>query len=157
MFTSNAASFARSLKDISPRYQKRVAERIVNIARFVHKGLIDRTPVWEGQTVRNYIMTIDSGFSSKLEAIGSEPTGQTSKMGLGSEPRRLENEAAALDSGSVLSVQNAFSKIYITNNSDNVSGLELGQLPDAGRSRSPNGMFAITLEEAISKLNSQTI
>ena len=157
MFKSNASTFAKSLKDVSPRWNRKVATRIINAARFVHQSLIDKTPVWEGQTVRNYIMTLDVGYSGKIDPIGEGATGQTSKMGLGDEPRRAENASAALETGSILTLDNAFSRILITNNSDNVAGLELGQLPDSGRSRSPNGMFAITLEELLSRLNSKTI
>lgn len=157
MFKSNALQFRNSLKSIAPRFNKKISEKIVATSHFVHKSLIDKTPVWEGQTVRNYIMTIGTGFSGRLEASGSGATGHTSKMALGNEPRRSENSTAALESGNILNEKNSFSRIFITNNSENVAGLERGELPDSSRSRSPRGMFAITLEEVISRLNSKSL
>jgi len=158
MFRSNASSFAKQLENC---YQKKIEEaatRVFKTARFVHKSLIDKTPVWEGVTVRNYIMTIGTPYAGVLPEIGGVPTGRTNQMPLGTEPRRAENAAAALESGSVLTKVNAFSKIYITNNSDSVSGLEHGELPGDGYTpRSPNGMFGITLEEALSRLNSKAL
>jgi hypothetical protein len=157
MFKSNALQFKNSLRGVTPRFEKKIADRIVATAHFVHKSLIDKTPVWEGQTVRNYIMTIGTGFSGRLEASGNGATGKTSKLALGNEPRRAENANAALESGNVLNSKNAFNKIFITNNSENVAGLERGELPDSARSRSPNGMFALTLEEVINRLNSKAL
>lgn len=158
MFRSNSKSFSASLRRCALEERAKVAKRIVLTAHWVHESLVDKTPVWEGKTVRNYIMTVGSPFSGEYEAIGTGPTGQTSKMALGTEPRRGPNAEAALSTGRVLSEKNAFNRIYVTNNSDTVAGLEAGILPGGGLpSRSPQGMFAITLQEAASRLKSKRL
>jgi hypothetical protein len=154
-FSSNYKEFASGLKKEVLIVQKMLAERIVNTARFAHRSLIDKTPVWEGKTVRNYIMTVGSPFAGEFDEIGTGPTGVTSQMALGSEPRRAANAEAALATGSVLTLKNAFSQIYISNNTDTVAGLENGDLPGDGKpSRSPQGMFAITAQEVMQRLKS---
>lgn len=157
-FKSNSSQFAKRLREVVAEKKIYLARKIVATSRFVHQSLIDKTPVWEGKTVRNYIMTINTPFSGEYEEIGTGDTGRTSLMPLGPEPRRAANAEAALASGKVLTEKSAFSRIFITNNTDTVSGLETGSLPGAGkRSRSPEGMFAVTLEEASSRLRSKRL
>jgi hypothetical protein len=157
MFKSNAPSFNKAILSVSPKWEKRVAQRIVAVARFAHKSLIDKTPVWEGRAVRNYIMTVGRPFTGVYEPIANGPTGQTSKMSLGVEPRRGPNEEAALATGSSLTLKNSYSRIFISNNSPDIGGLERGELPGTTPSRSSNGMFGITLEEAIQRLNAKAL
>lgn len=157
MFTSNADKFNAAILKATAGWNDKIADRIVAIARFSHKSLIDKTPVYEGKAVRNYIMTIGEPYTGVYDPIEDGPTGHTSTMSLGSEPRRPSNEEAALESGSVLSRETAFSKIFITNNAEDIEGLERGELPGTTPSRSPNGMFAITLEEVLQRLNANTL
>lgn len=160
MFKSNSKEFKDSLNKYFPKWKEGFAKRLDKIARYSHKQLMSKTPVYEGTTVRNYILTINTPFTGVFEPISNGPTGNTNSMSLGTEPRRAENEAAAETSLSNLRIKpdNPFVKIIISNNSDSVAGLELGQLPgEPLKSRSPNGMFGITLEQLLVKLESGSI
>lgn len=155
---SNYKSFAKGVEAEKKVIRNFVSSKIIATARFVHQSLIDKTPVWEGKTVRNYIMTIGSPFSGEYDEINNGPTGKTSSMPLGSEPRRGPNAAAALKTGSVLNEKTALSKIFITNNTDSVQGLEFGDLPGGGKpSRSPGGMYGLTLTEVQVRLRSKRL
>lgn len=157
-YSSNSAAFAQGIKKSRDEKVKKLRFMIVSSARFVHKSLIDKTPVWEGQTVRNYIMTLNAPFVGEYAASGGGDTGRTNSMALGAEPRRGVNAAAALQSGSVLNEDNCFTHIFITNNSEAVMGLELGLLPGAGyKPRSPQGMFGITMQELMNRLKSKQL
>ena len=160
MYKSNAASFISKLKKVPNKWEDRLGKKITNTIKFVHQSLIDKTPVHEGTTVRNYILTMDSPYSGgEIAAIGTGDPGRTSTMSLGSEPRRPANERAALATQANLNLKtNIYRKVYITNNSHAVGGLEMGDFPGGGlRSRSPNGMFGITMQEAIDRLKSGSI
>ena len=160
MFKSNIPQFTKQVNAYFPRWKAEFAKRLDRIARYSHKSLMTRTPVHEGTKVRNYILTMNTPFSGELSAITSGPTGATNSLPLGAEPRRAANEAAAESSLSNIRINpaNPFVKIYISNNSDSVAGLEVGQLPGAPlQSRSPNGMFGITMQQLLNKLNSGTI
>jgi len=159
-FKSNIPQFKKDINDYFPKWKKEFAKRLNNISRYSHKQLMSKTPVYEGTTVRNYILTMNTPSSTTYSPIGSGPTGQTNAMPLGSEPRRPANEAAAAESLNNLKidVNNPFVRIFISNNSDSVAGLEVGALPGTPlQSRSPNGMFGITMEQLLSKLNSGSI
>lgn len=156
MFSSNSTQFIDKLNAYFPKWKKDFAKRLERAARYSHKTLMSKTPVHEGTTVRNYILTMHTPSSTVYSPIESGPVGRTNEMPLGAEPRRAANERAAEGSLSNLKIdpKNPFVKIYISNNSDSVAGLELGELPGAPfKSRSPSGMFGITMEQLLSKLN----
>lgn len=160
MFKSNKIQFQKQLNSFFPKWKKEFSARLNNISRYAHKTLMSKTPVNEGTTVRNYILTMNTPSSTVYSPIESGPVGQTNNLPLGVEPRRDANERAAESSLSNLKIDpaNPFVKIYISNNSDSVAGLELGLLPgDPFISRSPNGMFGITMEQLIAKLNAKAI
>lgn len=155
-FKSNSSSFLTNSRKAAPRNEKNLGKRLTIISKIAHKSLIDKTPVYTGQSVRNFIMTMDNpNQGSAKAAIGSGPTGSTNSMSLGSEPRRGANMAAALATQSSLDFSNPFRRMIITNSSPAISGLERGQLPGKGKtSRSPRGMFAITMQEISERVRS---
>lgn len=161
VYSSNSTQFIKDLDAYFPAFKVKFAKRLDAVARYTHKTLMSKTPVHEGTTVRNYILTMNTPYTGgELSPIGTQPPGQTNNLPLGSEPRRSANEAAAAESLNSLAIRdiNPFVKIYISNNSDSVGGLELGELPgEPYKSRSPNGMFGITMEQLLAKLNSGTI
>ena len=156
-FKSNSARFTSRIKKQPKRLETNFQIRLERIVRIAHKKLLDKTPVFEGRTVRNYLLTMDNPYQGReIEPIGTGSPGQTNSMPLGTEPRRPANEAASLATQSNLKLsRNAFRKIFITNRSQAVAGLERGELPGQGKpSRSPNGMFKITMMEIVALLRS---
>ena len=155
-FKSNSTHFISQAKMVPEKLEVKFRIRLEKIVRVAHKSLLDKTPVFEGRTVRNYILTMDSPHQgSQIEPIGSGPPGPTNSMPLGSEPRRPANEAASLATQSALDLRKPFRKVFITNNSEAVAGLERGELPGKGKpSRSPNGMFMITMQEIVTRIQS---
>lgn len=121
----------------------------------VHESLTSKTPVYSGQTVRNYRWSVGSPYSGPaLEALGTEEPGNTGSMPLGTEPRRSANEEDSAKTLRLLDFKNPFKAFYVTNKSPAISGLEKGELPTEGRSRSPKGMFLITEMAVNTKLRS---
>lgn len=146
LIQNRSALFAAVDKDVQKGIQK-FGALIDVVTNAVHFSLMAKTPVHSGETVRNYIWTVNQPFNGpSISPIAGGPTGQTNKMPLGSEPRRSANEAAATTTLEALNFKNPFKKYFVTNNSPQVRGLELGLLPmgDGFTSRSPSGMFLIT-------------
>jgi hypothetical protein len=126
--------------------ERKFAQNIDNLVRDIDNHIKALTPVNTGQAVRNYIWTRNNPNSVVYSAIDNGPTGQTNQMALGTEPRRGVNEDAAASSLSSLGVvADPFGVIYLTNNSPDIVGLEMGILPGPPfKSRSPRGMFGVT-------------
>lgn len=153
--SSLLAALAQDIKNVD----KKVAGIVEATVNYVHFSLMAKTPVYTGQTVRNYRWSIGGKVSSPpLDAIDNGPMGITSQMPLGVEPRRAPNEADATKTLKALSFSNPYKVYTVNNNSPAVLGLEMGELPGNGKkSRSPNGMFMITETAAKSKLKLGTL
>ncbi len=126
--------------------ERKFAQNIEELVHEIDRHIKALTPVNTGQAVRNYIWSMNNPNSVVYDAIDNGPTGRTNQMALGTEPRRGVNEDAAADSlGSLGLTRNPFGVIYLTNNSPDIVGLELGILPGPPfKSRSPRGMFGVT-------------
>ena len=126
--------------------EKKFAQNLDALVDEIDGHIKSLTPVNTGQAVRNYIWSVGLPSSVVHEAIDNGPPGPTNSMALGTEPRRSVNEAAAAESlGSLNLLANPFQTVYLTNNSPDIQGLELGLLPGPPlKSRSPQGMFGIT-------------
>lgn len=126
--------------------EARIAANIEALIEQVDTHIKALTPVNTGQAVRNYIWSRGTANTTVYKAIDNGPTGATNSMTLGSEPRRGPNEAAAAQSLESLGIKaNPFGTIILSNYAPDIEGLELGILPGPPfRSRSPQGMFAIT-------------
>ncbi len=135
----------RAALDSIDQLERRIAQNISNLIHDIDGFIKSVTPVNTGQAVRNYIWTMGSPFAGTLDAIDNGPPGPTNSMALGAEPRRAVNEAAAAESLSSINMRDPFGVIYLTNNSPDIVGLEMGLLPGPPlKSRSPQGMFGIT-------------
>lgn len=135
----------RAALDSIDQLENRIARNISNLIHDIDGFIKSVTPVNTGQAVRNYIWSMNSPFMGTFDAIDNGPPGPTNSMALGSEPRRQVNESAAAESISSLDLRNPFGVIYLTNNSPDIVGLEMGLLPGPPlKSRSPQGMFGIT-------------
>jgi len=127
------------------KLERRIVRNIAGLVHDIDGHIKLLTPVNTGEVVRNYIWTMGAPFSGHFDAIDNGPPGPTNSMALGSEPRRGPNEAAAAQSLSNLDLANPFGMIYLTNNAENIQGLEAGALPGPPlKSRSPGGMFGLT-------------
>ena len=138
---------------------KEFSSTVKNTVEAVHDSLTSKTPVYTGQTVRNYIWQEGEGYSGPpLPAIDNGPEGFTNSMPLGTEPRRRPNEDAATKTVTSLNFSDPYKKYTVVNSSPAILGLEMGELPGNGKkSRSPNGMFLITETAINSKLKSGII
>lgn len=130
-----------SIDQLENRIARNISALIIDIDGFIKSV----TPVNTGQAVRNYIWSMNSPSMATLDPIDNGPPGRTNSMALGSEPRRAVNEAAAAESLSSINFRDPFGVIYLTNNSPDIVGLEMGLLPGPPlKSRSPQGMFGVT-------------
>jgi len=139
------AAYSAAMESIE-KLERKFAENIDNLVRDIDFHIKALTPVNTGQAVRNYIWTRNNPNSVVFSAINNGPPGPTNQMALGTEPRRGVNEDAAAGSIGVLGLgANPFGVIYLTNNSPDIVGLEMGILPGPPfKSRSPRGMFGVT-------------
>lgn len=153
--TTNEAQFFSGLDRCLAEIEQKFARRVKEVVYFIDRKVHERTPVHSGQAVRNMIWSMGQANSATLPAIETPADpGYTSGMGLGSEPRRGANEAAARESLSALSFKNPFTVYWLSNNSPDIGLIEDGASGLPGKSRAPNGVFAITMADVIAKLKS---
>lgn len=137
------AETMRSIEDAIEAFEKEAAEEVKSTARLLMRNLFETTPVWSGETVRNYVWGINRrADSGKRGAIGSGEPGPTNTMAMGSEPRRPANERAAMEE---LNGQLSFTKLvdmFVTNNIDPAKWdlIDNGSAPSAGKARNPGGV-----------------
>lgn len=129
-----------------------IRKKVKELIHYAHYNITERTPVWSGQSLRNWVWSMDQASTTTLEAIDNGPPGPTNSMPLGSEPRRPPNQASSDATFMALSYNNPFRNYILTNNAPDIIKLEYGQLPTAASSRSPAGMVRITVQELLEKL-----
>lgn len=153
---TNRREIEAKVRSSMQRFENGLSVKIMTLCGEIDEYIKSLTPVYSGQSVRNYIWSSGAGFAGVLDAIDTGPTGKTNTMPLGVEPRREANEEAAAESLLALNFGNPFQTFILTNNSPQISGLELGLLPGPPlKSRSPNGMFGLTHEWVITKINTE--
>lgn len=83
------------LRDELKAFEKKCAERAAACVQTLVDELMAGTPVWSGETVRNYSASVGTTASATKQApIDNGDPGPTNAMALGAEPRRGPNEAA---------------------------------------------------------------
>lgn len=123
---------------------------VKDAVEFVDARVHARTPVHTGAAIRNMVWTMDTPTEFSFHPIASpEDPGRTSSMSLGSEPRRPPNEAAARETLRSLSFNDPFHAYILTNNAEDIGLVEDGTSGLPGKSRAPNGVFAITYADLI--------
>lgn len=153
--STNADQLERDLMKRLSGIEASIGGRVQEIITYIDTRVHQRTPVYTGQAVRNMIWSAGTPSSNVFEAIPSpEETGHTSTMGLGEEPRRAANEAAAKDTLRGLNFSNPFQAFYLTNNSPDIGLIEGGGSGLPGKPRAPEGVFVITMVEVMQKLQS---
>lgn len=139
--------------------ERRGAAEVRNAAFVVLRQLMSKTPVWEGETVRNYKAGVGAVTGSYSPPVGTEDPGDTNKMPLGPEPRRAANETAALaDAVSVMAAYNNLEQsVFITNTVpgakwDLVDNGEAPETSDKLRPRYPGVVSVLAVQSARSML-----
>lgn len=146
------SAFLNGLEALKKKPDDIIRRQMMVVLRLANQKVTIRTPVHTGKSLRNWVWTMDQPSpASNLDALGTGETGQTSKMSLGAEPRRSENQAAVDASFAALDLSKPMRAYWLTNNSENILDLEYGQLPP-GASRNPNGMVRVTVEEILQAL-----
>jgi hypothetical protein len=149
----NPKGFMTGLDHFVERFHTRWAQRMAAIMHFAMDRLTARTPVYTGRAVRNYVASIGKPYAGPAMK-GFRPVEATNPLRLGAE--QLRDDATRDAKGTLKGLRfdtKPFSEFYITNRASNISGLEAGELPlDPLQQRSPKGMFAVTLDDIITKL-----
>lgn len=157
----NGGGFLKALDRFEATLTQKYKRSLVRFAVEMNRRLLERTPVWEGTTIRNWQWALGSPAKTVKPAEGgSIPTGPTNTMALGQEPRRAVNEAAQqADFDSFLAKLMGSVKvpnIYLTNPAPNAGAVEYGMLPTAQRSRTPpGGVVRMALAETLTAMGAR--
>lgn len=143
-YVKNRAQVERDVRKSMANFKRRLSAGIEGICEEVDETIKSYTPVWSGKAVRNYLWTTGAPATQVFDAIDNGPPGPTNSMPLGAEPRRDVNERAAHATLTSLNFSNPFQTFILSNNAEEIEGLEYGLLPTPESSRSPSGMFGLT-------------
>jgi len=144
---ANPVAFGRSLDSHYTRFEKKWVVRMRKLMEQGMINLIRRTPVHTGQAVRSYVASAGSPYSG---GSGGAPKAvePTNKLALGAERLRGGAKSAAMGTLASVDYSDPFAVYWITNSAPHIGGLEAGELPGTPFTpRSPQGMFAVTLQE----------
>lgn len=144
------AKVKAEMKKLNEKAVKEVAEA----AFIVSEAFFDRTPVWEGTTIRNYQWGKSPIRGGQLSAIGSGDPGHTGFMPLGAEPRRPANEAAVMAQLRGVLPKDKLHDLYLTNTvrPEQWDLVDNGAAPRRSRARNPGGVTKIAIANAKSRL-----
>lgn len=143
-YIKNRATVEKQVRKSMADFAKRLSRGIEDVCHEIDETIKSHTPVHSGSAVRNYIWSVGAPSSVVHPAINNGPPGPTNSMPLGSEPRRDVNEQAARETLLSMDFKNPFQTFVLVNNDPDIDRLEYGLLPTPEKSRSPNGMFALT-------------
>lgn len=129
-----------------------IRKKVQELIHHAHYSITDRTPVWSGRSLRNWVWSMDQPYTNTLEAIDNGPPGPTNSMPLGSEPRRGPNKASSDATLEALTYRSPFRTYWLANNAPDIIKLEYGQLPTPASSRNSAGMVRVTVQELLAKL-----
>lgn len=121
--------------------QQAVAET-KRAARLLMANLFENTPVWSGETVRNYVFGVGGTPGGGTRSpIGGTP-GPTNAMVMGSEPLRPANEAAAMAELNSVLTFTKLTDLFATNLIDAAKWdlIDNGAAPSPGKARNPGGV-----------------
>lgn len=153
----NAVSFETGLRRESEKLDKLMSKRVRLLMNAAMVRLLRRTPVHTGQAAMNYVATAKNPYGGPAKSAG-KPVEPTNRLPLGSEKLRPAAEEVSRQTLTTVDYTDPYTDFWIVNKSPNISGLEAGELPRAPFTpRSPQGMFAVTLQELISLLESDRL
>lgn len=150
------SSFLAGLQKDLKLPEKVMRPLVQNLVFTAHTSITDRTAVWSGRSLRNWIWTTGTPNGQTFDEIDNGDPGPTNSMALGSEPRRPPNQAESDASLEALSFRNPFQQFWFANNAENIIELEYGELPTPSKARQKAGMVRVTLQELLLKLQTGT-
>lgn len=141
MQVKNLSGFISSIEDKINKLEQKAVLEVTKIATELTIDMMSNTPVWSGETVRNYAWGTSMPSGGPEKEIGSQDPGATNSMSLGSEPRRPANEAAALSEIKSIKLT-TLQPLYGTNkvSGDKWDLVDNGAAPTRSTSRSPGGV-----------------
>lgn len=156
-YVTNRNQVEQRVRKSMDEMKKQLGAGIRDLCFEIDETIKSHTPVWSGKAVRNYLWSVGAPDTSVYPAIESGPTGPTNSMPLGAEPRREANERASRETLLSIDFTDPFQNFILSNNADDIAGLEYGLLPTPERSRSPSGMFGLTQNYVSELLRSKGI
>lgn len=142
-FTGVSAEMKR-LRDAVKAFEKEAVQEVKLAAITVIQALQSKTPVWSGETVRNYAVGIGTRpLGASKSPLGTGDPGDTNNMPLGPEPRRSENEAAAIaDATQALTRMRRLQSVVVGNlvSEEKWNLVDSGSAPTPERARYPGGV-----------------
>lgn len=154
---SNASQFNAGLDGFYERFEQKFKSRMKMLMEAAMIRLIRRTPVHTGAAVMSYVAASGQPFSGAA-STGMKPVEATNKLSIGTEQLRSGAESVAMGTLARVSYNDPFGVYWITNNAENIAGLESGELPkEPFTPRSPQGMFGVTLQELMALLESNAL
>lgn len=138
------ATFKKFFDGVEDRYDRRLDEMLIRLNELI----LERTPVWEGDTIHNWRWSTRAPDYRHEDPVAMPfDPGPTSSMNLGDEPRRRANETRPRQSlkGALRAKEPI--DIYLTNSSESAVDLEAGLLPEPGRSRAQPGFVRLSIKE----------
>lgn len=141
MHFKNIDGFIGEIEKKIEKLEEKAAVEVTSIAVELTVALMENTPVWSGETVRNYAWGTTMPGTGAVKEIGSSDPGPTNSMSLGSEPRRPANEAAALSEVKSIKMT-TLQPLYGTNRiaADKWDLIDNGAAPTTATSRTPGGI-----------------
>lgn len=144
-FVGQAGEIARIKRELRA-LEIQAAQKVKAAAIDLVSTLIDNTPVWEGETVRNYgAAPGNAAIGGSKSAIGNSDPGPTNTMPLGTEPRRGQNAAAALaeTNANLARMFNKLMNVTVFNTVSDAkwSLINSGAAPSHDRARYPGGVL----------------
>jgi hypothetical protein len=141
------------LRDAIVKFEKEAVEEVKKAAVVVQESFFSFTPVWEGETIRNYAWGVNGAPSNAHKSpIGTGEPGPTNRMKMGDEPRRGENQEAVMSELRSLLTFTRLVDLRLTNNSTIWDLVDNGSAPTSDRARNPGGVSKNAIARARGQL-----
>lgn len=153
-YSSNAKAFVSQFDKIKAYVQEQVGEYERQFVIELNRRILALTPVWEGDSIANYVWSIGSPLLGHVTPIGGVDPGHTNKMSLGQEPRRAANEAIVREKLASVLAADLPADIYLTNSAPEIVYLEYRLNPTPERTRvQQGGMVRLAIIQTLSTLH----
>lgn len=153
-YASNANAFTSQLAKILEYAEDKAGGYERLLVRELNERIMALTPVWQGDSLVNYVWSVGAPLLVRQKALGTGPPGRTSTMPLGAEPRRKANEEAVRANLAAVLAAKLPADIYLTNSAEGIVLLEYGfyPTPDTSRVRQ-GGMVRLAVKEVVGFLH----
>lgn len=148
-------AFAKEMKQALAELESEAVQEVAQAMPLISKEMMKRTPVWTGESVRNYTWQKGDLATGPTKApLGGAPE-RTNDKALGTENNRGINEAAALASIPVVT-GGKLTNVTLTNTIDDKKWdlIDNGSAPTTPglTPRNPGGVSKIAIQSARRKL-----